>query len=178
VCSRPGWLTANTWVIAPPVSFATRSVSVSSSASQKSDEAGQGGSEKSWSVAAGVYPCDGRSTATQRRWPLSWSITCCLAWIRLAGDPEVRQITLIDAPAVLGWQRWRELEEQGSLGWIRAALAYAAEAGSIERRHVDVFAHIVQAAINEVALMIARADHPAAAASAGGARSPTSWTGC
>jgi hypothetical protein len=98
---------------------------------------------------------------------LSWSITCCLAWIRLAGDPEVRQITLIDAPAVLGWQRWRELEEQGSLGWIRAALAYAAEAGSIERRHVDVFAHIVQAAINEVALMIARADHPAAAASAG-----------
>jgi AcrR family transcriptional regulator len=90
----------------------------------------------------------------------------CLAWIRLAGDPEVRQIALIDAPAVLGWQRWRELDEQGSLGWIRAAVTYAAEAGSIEPRHLDVFAHIVQATINEVALMIARADHPAAAASA------------
>ncbi|HMG61774.1 MAG TPA: TetR/AcrR family transcriptional regulator, partial [Streptosporangiaceae bacterium] len=28
----------------------------------------------------------------------------CLGWIRLAGDPVVQQIMLIDAPAVLGWQ--------------------------------------------------------------------------
>jgi AcrR family transcriptional regulator len=91
----------------------------------------------------------------------------CLAWIRLAGDPVVRQVVLIDAPAVLGWQRWRELDEQGPLGAIRAALAYAAEAGIIERRHVDAFAHIVLAAANEVTLMIARADDPAAALAAG-----------
>jgi AcrR family transcriptional regulator len=91
----------------------------------------------------------------------------CLAWIRLAGDPVVRQIVLIDAPAVLGWQRWRELDEQGPLGAIRAALAYAAEAGIIERRHVDAFAHIVLAAANEVTLMIARADDPAGALAAG-----------
>ena len=89
----------------------------------------------------------------------------CLAWIRLAGDPVVQQIMLIDAPAVLGWQRWRELDEN-SLGEIRAAVTYAAEEGSIERRHVDTFAHIVLAAANEVALMIARADDPAAALSA------------
>ena len=90
-----------------------------------------------------------------------------LAWIRMAGDQDVRQIMLIDAPAVLGWQRWRELDEQGPLGVITASLAYAAEAGRIERRHVDMFAHIVLAAANEVALMIARADDPAAAATAG-----------
>jgi AcrR family transcriptional regulator len=90
----------------------------------------------------------------------------CLAWIRLAGDPVVQQIMLIDAPAVLGWQRWRELDEN-SLGEIRAAVTYAAEAGSIERRHVDTFAHIVLAAANEVAMMIVRADDPAAALSAG-----------
>ena len=90
----------------------------------------------------------------------------CLAWIRLAGDPVVRQIMLIDAPAVLGWQRWRELDEQ-TLGEIRALLTYAVEAGSIERRHLDAFAHIVLAALNEVTLMIAGADDPAAALSAG-----------
>jgi AcrR family transcriptional regulator len=90
-----------------------------------------------------------------------------LEWIRVAADPEVRQIGLIDAPAVLGWQRWRELDEQGSLGFIRAALEYAAEAGRIERRHVDSFAHIVLAAANETAMMIARADDPAAALGAG-----------
>jgi AcrR family transcriptional regulator len=99
--------------------------------------------------------------------PVAELRAACLAWIRLACDQVVRQIMLIDAPAVLGWQRWRELDEQGSLGVIRAAVAYAAEAGSIERRHVDTFAHIVLAAANEVALMTARADDPAGALSAG-----------
>jgi hypothetical protein len=50
---------------------------------------------------------------------------------------------------------------------IRNVTAYAAGAGTIESRHADAFAHIVLAAINEVALMIARADEPAAALSAG-----------
>jgi AcrR family transcriptional regulator len=90
-----------------------------------------------------------------------------LAWFRLAGDPVVQQITLVDAPAVLGWQRWRELDEQNNLAVIRAALTYAAEQGSIEHRYVDTFAHIVLAASNEVALMIARADDPAAALQTG-----------
>lgn len=86
-----------------------------------------------------------------------------LAWIRMAVDPVVRQIMLIDAPAVLGWQRWRKLDEQGPLGAIRDCLAYAAETGRIEHRHVDTFARIVLAAANEVAMMIARADDAAAA---------------
>ena len=46
---------------------------------------------------------------------------------------------------------------------IRGLLAGAAQAGRIEARHVDVFAHIVLAALNEVALMIARADDRAEA---------------
>jgi AcrR family transcriptional regulator len=90
----------------------------------------------------------------------------CLALIRLAGDPVVQQTMLIDAPAVLGWRRWRELDEQ-SLGEIRADLTYAADAGIIERRHVDAFAHIVLAAVNEVTQMIAGADDHVAALSAG-----------
>jgi AcrR family transcriptional regulator len=90
----------------------------------------------------------------------------CLAWIRVAGDPVVQQVMLIDAPAVLGWQRWRELDDS-NLGVIRAAVSYAAEAGRVEPGHVDTFAHIVLAAANEVAMMIARAEDPAAALSAG-----------
>jgi AcrR family transcriptional regulator len=90
-----------------------------------------------------------------------------LGWVRLAADPVVQQILLIDAPAVLGWQRWRELDEQGTLGLIRGALAYAAQDGRIEAGHADTFAHIVLAAANETALMIARAEDPAAALRAG-----------
>jgi AcrR family transcriptional regulator len=89
-----------------------------------------------------------------------------LAWIRLAGDPVIRQVMLTDAPAVLGWERWRELDEQGPLGFIRAALAYAAGQGRLDPAQVDTFAHIVLAAANEVTMMIARADDPAAALTA------------
>ncbi|MBV9795507.1 MAG: TetR/AcrR family transcriptional regulator [Actinobacteria bacterium] len=89
-----------------------------------------------------------------------------LAWIRLAGDPVIRQIVLVDAPAVIGWERWRELDEQGNLGFIRGALTFAADQGRLDRRHIDAYAHIVLAAANEVTMMVIRADDPAAALSA------------
>jgi AcrR family transcriptional regulator len=87
----------------------------------------------------------------------------CRTYIRLAVDPVVQQIMLIDAPAVLGWQRWRERDEASTLGDVRAALAAAAGQGVLDRAHVDVFAHALLAAVNEIALVIARADDPAAA---------------
>jgi AcrR family transcriptional regulator len=123
-----------------------------------------------WAVLEGVAVRAGGQLADATRDiqdPVAALRAECLAWIRLASDPVVQQTVLIDAPAVLGWQRWRELDEQGSLGPIRATLAHAAETGQIEPRHVDTFAHIVLAATYEVALMIARADDPAAALSAG-----------
>ncbi len=90
----------------------------------------------------------------------------CVTWIRQAGDPVVRQIMLIDAPAVLGWQRWRDLDEP-ILSAIKDALGYAADTGAVDRRHVNVFAHIVLAAINEIAMMIARASDSADAVRVG-----------
>src|SRR5215471_17911150 len=49
-----------------------------------------------------------------------------LAWMRLAGDPVVQRIVLIDAPAVLGWDRWRAIEEENALGTIKAGMHVAA----------------------------------------------------
>jgi AcrR family transcriptional regulator len=95
--------------------------------------------------------------------PIAELRASCLTWVRLASDPVVRQTVLIDAPAVFGWQRWREVDEQSSLGPTRAAVAYAAESGTVDREHVNVFAHIVLAATNEVAMTIAGADDAAAA---------------
>jgi AcrR family transcriptional regulator len=123
-----------------------------------------------WAVLEGIAARAGDQVADATRDaqdPLAELRAGCLAWIRLAADPVVAQTVLIDAPAVFGWQRWRELDEQYNLGTIRAALAYAAENGRIERRHVDAFAHILLAAENEAAQMIARADDRAAALSAG-----------
>jgi AcrR family transcriptional regulator len=123
-----------------------------------------------WAVLEGVAVRFGSQVADATRDaqdPVAELRATCLVWIRLAADPVVAQTVLIDAPAVFGWQRWRELDEQYNLGTIRAALAYAAEAGRIDPRHVDAFSHIVLAAANEAAQMIARADDRAAALSAG-----------
>ena len=90
-----------------------------------------------------------------------------LAWIRLAGDPVVRRILLIDAPTVLGWRRWRDLEQQYGLGILKTILQEAADAGRVPARLVEPFAHILLATGNEMALVIALADDvPAAQASA------------
>jgi AcrR family transcriptional regulator len=90
-----------------------------------------------------------------------------LEWLRMARDPVVRQIMLIDGPAVLGWRAFRELDEAHTLGGIRMALSWAAQAGRIPAEHVDVFAHIALATVNELAIMIATADDPEQALRAG-----------
>jgi AcrR family transcriptional regulator len=88
----------------------------------------------------------------------------CLAWVRLAaGDPVVQRIVLIDAPAVLSWQRWRAIEEQYGLGLIRGAMVLAARDGRLEPDHVDVFAHMVLATVNELALFVVESDDSVAA---------------
>jgi AcrR family transcriptional regulator len=86
-----------------------------------------------------------------------------LEWIRLAGDPVVQRIVLIDAPAVLGWERWREIEEANALGNLRAALQAVVADGRLDRDLVDPFAHMLLASVNELALLVARADDTDAA---------------
>jgi AcrR family transcriptional regulator len=87
------------------------------------------------------------------------------AWVRLAGDPVVRQVLLIDAPSVLGWDRWRALEERHALGLIMALVALLADTGQVDPALVDMLSHVILASINEIALMIALAeDHERAMA--------------
>jgi AcrR family transcriptional regulator len=87
----------------------------------------------------------------------------CLAWIRLAGDPVVRRIVLVDAPSVIGWQRWREVEERYAFGMLKAALEASAGPAGLRPALIDPFAHMLLASVNEIALVISRADDTAAA---------------
>lgn len=91
----------------------------------------------------------------------------CLTWVRLAGDPVVQRIVLLDAPAVLGWQRWREIEERHAFGMLKAGLHPIAAAGRLPADLLDPFAHMMLAALNEMALLIARADDDAEATRTG-----------
>jgi AcrR family transcriptional regulator len=90
-----------------------------------------------------------------------------LAWIRLAGDPVVQRILLIDGPSVLGWERWRAMEERHALGLIRAVLQVIADEGHLPQDMVGTLAHVLLASVNEVALLVARSDDKEAAMQAG-----------
>ncbi len=90
-----------------------------------------------------------------------------LAWIRLAGDPVVRRILLIDAPSVLGWERWRAMEEAHALGLIRAVLQVLAAEGKLRPELAGTLAHVLLASVNEVALLVARSQDQEAAMQAG-----------
>jgi AcrR family transcriptional regulator len=76
-------------------------------------------------------------------------------------DPAVQQIALLDAPAVLGWERWREIGMRYGFGLVRGGLQEAMDAGLIERQPLDALAHLLLGAIDEGAMLIARADDPA-----------------
>ena len=73
-------------------------------------------------------------------------------------EPEVQRIVLLDAPAVLGWERWREIAADHGLGLIEAALSAAIEAGAIAEQPVRPLAHVLMGALDEAAMVVARAE--------------------
>jgi AcrR family transcriptional regulator len=78
-------------------------------------------------------------------------------------EPEVQRIALLDAPAVLGYEAWREIGERYGLGLIQAALQRAVDVGAIPAQPVRPLARVLLGALDEAALLIARADDVAAA---------------
>lgn len=78
--------------------------------------------------------------------------------------PELRQIALHDAPAVLGWERWREIGAANGLGLIEASLGAAIEAGEIRPLPVQQTAHLLMGALDEAAMVLARDERPQARA--------------
>jgi AcrR family transcriptional regulator len=84
-------------------------------------------------------------------------------FLEVCADPAVERIVLLDAPAVLGWQAWRDLADRYGLGLLQHALQAAIDAGAIPPQPVVPLAHVLLGALDECALYVARADDPTAA---------------
>jgi AcrR family transcriptional regulator len=82
------------------------------------------------------------------------------AFLDACEEPAVKQIGLTDAPAVLGWQEWREIDNRHGLGLTRAALQSAVDAGAMRPIAVEPMAHLFVAALSEAAFVIAHSDKP------------------
>lgn len=79
-------------------------------------------------------------------------------------DPDRVRITLIDAPAVLGWQEWRAVDEKYGLGLIVAGLQSGIQAGQL-RADLDIrpLSLMILSALGEAAMFIANSDDPESA---------------
>jgi AcrR family transcriptional regulator len=77
--------------------------------------------------------------------------------LEVALEPTYQRIALVDAPAVLGWARWRELAEHHVLGLLREVLAGLMSAGLLRPQPPDLLARLLLAALVEAALTIASA---------------------
>src|SRR5258708_9870802 len=93
-----------------------------------------------------------RQAAAGRGDPLIRVEKGALAFLEAAREPLVRRIVLIDGPAVLGWERWRHIDEKHHLRPLKAALIVAMRAGLVERRDPDALARLLMGALAESAL--------------------------
>jgi len=84
-------------------------------------------------------------------------------WLDACAEPEAHRIVLVEAPAVLGWIRWREVGLRYGLGMVQTLLGYAMDVGSIRRQPVEPLAHVLIGALDEAALYVAQSAAPDAA---------------
>ena len=78
-------------------------------------------------------------------------------------DREVQNILLLDAPIVLGYERWQEMQARYGLGLTVTALEAGMDAGILKRHPSLPLAEMVLKALSAGAMFIARADDRAAA---------------
>jgi AcrR family transcriptional regulator len=77
-------------------------------------------------------------------------------WLDACADPEASQILLVDAPSVLGWERWREIGLRYGMGLVQALITHAIEVGRIPPQPVAPLAHVLIGALDEAALFVVR----------------------
>ena len=78
-------------------------------------------------------------------------------------QPDVQRIALLEAPSVLGWEVWREIDARYSLGIMHTGFQRLIDANVIRPYPADLLVNLLVGALIEAAMAIARADDPASA---------------
>ena len=82
------------------------------------------------------------------------------AFLDVMLDPTVQRILLLDAPAVLGLEKWREIDLRYSLGATQQALQSAMDAGAVIKQPVEPLAHMMMGALHNAGHYIVDSDDP------------------
>jgi hypothetical protein len=83
----------------------------------------------------------------------------CRAFLEASSDPMLQQIVVIDAPSVLDWRVYREVDATmpgSGLTLLKECLTELIKAKIIRPLPVDALAHLLSGAMDEAALWIAQ----------------------
>ena len=95
-----------------------------------------------------------------KRKPFDSLLAGCDAWLDACLDADIQQILLLDGPAVLGWRRWTEIDAREGAGSLRRGIDAAIEAGELTGVDAAALTHLLQGALNQVALELAQGADP------------------
>jgi hypothetical protein len=78
-------------------------------------------------------------------------------------EPTVQRIVLVEAPAVFGWERWREIDSEYALGLLKGAMKNAGDEGLLIDADSEKLAHLMLGVLSEASQVIAGAENVTAA---------------
>jgi len=108
---------------------------------------------------APIPPRDARLTD-----PLDQIAAGVLRYLIATSEPAIRRILLIDGPAVVGWQKWREIDAR--IFAAAAKPAFERALGAASAAQLDAIVHLVMGSVTEAALVCATSSRPTAQARA------------
>ena len=99
----------------------------------------------------------------RKRDPWAGFAASAKAFLDAAFDPGTQQITLIDAPSVLGVERMREIQGRHTFALMTEALREAMAAGRIRKREVEPLANVLFGGLRQaVTYVLSSSDKPTA----------------
>lgn len=84
----------------------------------------------------------------------------CFAYLEICRDPGLRQIMRVDAPSVLGLNRWSEIDREYGVERLIPFLTMLRDQGIIRLPAVEAFAWQLTGALNEATFWIAQHSDP------------------
>ena len=93
--------------------------------------------------------------------PWGQMLAGCRAFLQACTEPALQHIVVIDAPAVLDWNAYREVDETmtgSGFAMLRQGLQELIDDRLIKPLSTDALAHLLSGAMDEAAVWIARCE--------------------
>ena len=85
----------------------------------------------------------------------------CLSFLDFMIRPEIRRILILDAPSVLGWEAWNEMDRRHGFGLLIEGVQAAVAAGELEGDPLAI-AVMINGALNYGVVWAGQSDDPEA----------------